>query len=239
MRLFFQTIFYASRSPLFVCVNRFLSGVIILSLLLLLCETVSGLKQYAPLFRVVELIITLVFTLEYVGRIVGHKKPFRYIFSFFGFIDLIAIIPTYLGLGNLTFLKSLRGLRILRFLRVLRVMKLMEIKHKKSDSHELFFLTLEIYATLFLAVALFSATGMWLAEGFRPEFSNIPVALLWSMKVLLGGVYQAIPQTIAGELIIITTRFFGVLLFALLINIVLNPIRQYLLIEHDQDTSSL
>lgn len=240
MKSFFRTLFYTHNSPLFLKVNHFLSVVTFLTITALVLETVQGFEAYHSLFRVIEICATVIFTVDYLGRILGHKKPSEYVFSFFGIIDLLAIIPTYLGIGNLTFLKSLRGLRILRFLRMLRLAKIIELRNleqsgklesKKSQEDKLFLITLEIYVTIFWATALLSGTCIWLAEGTREVFRNIPVALLWSLKVLLGGAPQAMPETLWGEVIVIVTRFLGVILFALLINMILNPIKKYFLMS--------
>lgn len=244
MKSFFQRLFYSTRSTEFFRVNNFLTVVTILTIVALVLETVASLSSYHYLFRSIEIGATVIFTIEYIGRIVGHKKPWQYIFSFFGLIDLIAIVPSYLGLGNLTFLKSLRWLRIFRFLRMLRLAKVLELRSlkeegreldKKTQNDKLFLITLQIYMTLFVATALLGATLIWIFEGNREIFANIPLSLLWSVKVLLGGTPQALPDTIFGELVVIGTRFFGVILFALLINIILNPVKKYVLAQEEEE----
>lgn len=242
MKSFFRSLFYSTRNTLFFRVNQFLTVVTIITITALVLETVQSLESYIPLFRAIEIVATLIFTFEYIGRIWGHDKPLKYIFSFFGLIDLVAILPTYLGLGNLTFLKSLRWLRIFRFLRMLRLAKVLELRSMKQEGKifdqktyedKLFFMTLQIYMTLFVATALLAATLIWIFEGDRVVFSNIPMSLLWSLKVLLGGAPQALPETVFGEIVVIGTRFFGVVLFALLINIILNPVKKYVLAQED------
>jgi voltage-gated potassium channel len=242
MKLFFRRLFYSSHSSSFFRVNNFLTIVTIVTIAALVLETVESLERYMFWFRGIEWVATFIFTFEYIGRIWGNKKPFRYIFSFFGLIDLVAILPTYFGLGNLTFLKSLRWLRIFRFLRMLRLAKVLELQtlkqngtefDKKSYEDRLFLMTLQIYMTLFIATALLAATLIWIFEGDRSVFANIPLSLLWSLKVLLGGAPQALPDTVFGELVVIVTRFFGVVLFALLINIILNPVKKYVLAQQE------
>ena len=98
--------------------------VIVMSVILVLLESVSSIRsEYKNLLITLEWIITVIFTLEYILRILVVKNPLRYIFSFYGIIDLLSVIPTYLSLiivGS----QSLIVIRILRLLRVFRVLKL-------------------------------------------------------------------------------------------------------------------
>jgi voltage-gated potassium channel len=198
MKKVFQKIFYQPKSREFELINSLLSFLTILSVISISAETVKELSDYKNYFYFIEIISTFFFTLEYIGRIWGTNKKIKYIFSFYGFIDLISILPTILGLGNLTFLKSVRLIRILRFLRILRISKF--VKYTKNQiqdeaNNNLVKINLEIYLTAFFLFAFFSAVLIWLAEGGRESFQSIPESLLWSVKILLGGVPSAGPET--------------------------------------------
>jgi len=227
-------IFYRTEAPYFYLVNNVLAAVTLLAVLVVILETVPALERYTTTFFFLEWGVTLIFTAEYIARIVAQRRhPQRYIFSFFGIIDLLAIIPTFLGLGNLTFLKTARTLRILRLLRMIRLSKMMQstrnVKHRIDEHMSVFSLSIQIYfATLLVAVTLFG-TLMYVAEGHRPEFQSIPDAMIWATKVTLGGVLQHTPETVAGELLIILTRFFGLLLFGLMISIIGTTFKKVLL----------
>ncbi len=235
---FCREIFNDVNSRYFLIVNDFFAILTIVSILAIVLETVDSLSKYSGIFLTIEFVTVFFFTLEYIGRIIAAKKPWSYIFSFFGLIDLISIVPTYIGIANLTFLKSARLLRMMRFLRMVRLTKLLRMKKAHSDIEEhghdsLFSMTLQIYFLSMLSVILLSATLIWFFEGGRDVFANIPVSMIWSTKVLLGGVPQAMPNTISGEFVTIFTRFMGLILFSLLISIVGGSIKKLLLGSED------
>ncbi|XKT74341.1 MAG: ion transporter [Patescibacteria group bacterium UBA2163] len=234
MRSFLQKVFYEPTARYFTPTNNFLAAITLLSVAGIVLETVQSLASYQPFFTAVEYFTVFFFSLEYIGRVLAHKNPLRYMISFFGIIDLLAIIPTYTGLTNLTFLKTARMVRILRFLRVLRLAKLTravkENKDAPSEEEEdlLHSYKLRIYVlTLFSSVIIF-ASLMYITEGTREAFSSIPQAMIWSAKIILGGIPQTVPVTIWGELITISARFTGLLLFGLLISIVGSGVQRLL-----------
>lgn len=221
-------------SRYFEPVNDFFAILTIVSVLAVVLETVEGLERYHDIFLFIEYFTVFFFSMEYLGRIIATRKPWGYVFSFFGLIDLLAIVPTYLGIANLTFLKSARLLRMLRFLRMVRLAKLLRMRRARADIEEhahnsLFRLTLQIYVLTLVCVILISATLIWLVEGDRVVFANIPLSMIWSSKVLLGGVPQVMPQTVSGEMVVIFTRFMGLVLFSLLISIVGGSVKKLLL----------
>ncbi len=218
----------------FAPVNDFFAVLTIVSILGIVLETVDALSRYQVFFTYVEYITVFFFSLEYFGRIIAAKRPWAYMCSFFGVIDLIAIVPTFLGIANFTFLKSVRLLRLLRFLRMVRLVKLLRVQKRHEDiekqGHDhLFGLTMQIYIVTLFTMILISGTLIWFAEGERAVYANIPLAMIWSSKVLLGGVPQAMPETIFGECVTIVTRFMGLILFSLLISIVGGSVSRLLL----------
>jgi voltage-gated potassium channel len=230
----FHSVFHDAQSRYFVVVNDILAILTIISVLTIAIETVDALARYHTVFLFIEYLTVFFFALEYIGRIIAAKRPWKYIFSFFGIIDLVAIVPTFFGIANLTFLKSMRIIRILRFLRMLRLAKLMRLHKAQDDIEEsghdaLYGITMQIYIVTLMGTILLSATMIWLFEGDRTVFDNIPIAMLWSSKVVLGGVPQEMPQTIAGELVVIGTRFVGLILFGLLISITGASVKRILL----------
>ena len=92
----------------FVVVNDFLAFVTIVSILAIVLESVASFSSYHLLFKGVEYTAVSIFTLEYIARLWITRPRRKYILSFFGIIDLISIVPTYLAVANLTFLKSSR-----------------------------------------------------------------------------------------------------------------------------------
>ena len=173
------------------------------------------------MFQAVEYVTVFFFSLEYLGRLFTAPSKIKYATSFFGIIDLVAIVPTFFGLTNLSFLKAARSVRILRFLRMVRLVKIMRVKSGASNiQHDVDKLTLQIYLfALFSSILLFG-TLIYFVEGANPAFANIPLGMLWAAKLTLGGISQVLPETMWGEIISVGTRFVGLLLFGFLIHIV-------------------
>jgi len=210
------------RSRWFVLANDTLAFLTILSIFALSLGTVSSLQVYTSVFLGIEYVAVIFFTAEYIVRFL--RRGFRYSVSFFGIVDLLAVLPTFLGFGNLTFLKSARILRVLRFLRMVRLAKLARIAvHPTTHAEERLGverLNFQIYFfSLTSAVVIFGAL-IYTTEGYRNEFSNVFLGMIWSAKVILGGVPQYIPETIWGEIVTILARFTGLVLFGLLITVV-------------------
>ena len=97
---------------------------IVLSVIVVSLETIEGLAvEYGQFFYLIEWGLTIFFTLEYVLRIYSVYKPFRYIFSFYGIVDLLSILPTFLSLfvAGSQYLITIRALRLLRIFRVFKL----------------------------------------------------------------------------------------------------------------------
>jgi voltage-gated potassium channel len=220
------------RSPLYMRVNNFFALVTLVSVLFIVLETVESLGVYAHVFKVVEWVTVVLFTLEYLGRLIAEKKKIAYIFSFYGLVDLIAVMPTYLGMTNLSFLKAARITRILRFLRMARLVKVLRVQNgddTDKGAREIHRISIEIYVLALVMTVLTFGTAIYLVEGSNPTFANIPLGMLWAAKLTLGGIAHVSPDTVWGELISIGARFVGLLLFGMLIHIVGKYIEKMLL----------
>ncbi|WP_034043428.1 ion transporter [Wocania ichthyoenteri] len=179
----------------------FIQALILLSVITFSIETIPNLKpQTRTILQSIEWFSVIVFTLEYLLRIyVADSKP-KFVFSFFGIIDLLAILPFYLSFGV-----DLRSLRALRFLRLFRILKLVRYNRAmnhftraiKSAKEEIF---LFIFITLILIY--FSAVGIYYFENeAQPEhFTSIFDSLWWAIITLTtvgyGDVY---PITVGGK----------------------------------------
>lgn len=205
--------------------------VTIVSILAVVLETVPSLSVYEKWFLLIEWVAVIIFSLEYLGRLLVTKPRYRYVFSFFGIIDLVAILPTLLGLGNLTFLKSARAIRIIRLLRILRLAKITR-NPKGQDIEESFGVygfNILIYGATLLLSLLVMGTLIYLAESDTESFASIPAGMWWSLKVFMGGMAVTVPDTQFGEVVYVATRFVGLLLFGLLVGVVGNVFRLLLL----------
>ncbi len=213
--------FYNPRSKNFLKVNNFFAFLTIVSILFIVLETVVSLAVYERTFQIIEYVTVFFFSLEYLGRLFTAPSKIKYVTSFFGIVDLVAILPTFFGLTNFSFLKAARSVRILRFLRMVRLVKMVRVKGGASNvQRDVDKLTLQIYLfALFSSVLLFGSL-IYFVEGSNPAFANIPLGMLWAAKLTMGGISQALPETVFGEIISVGTRFVGLLLFGFLIHIV-------------------
>jgi voltage-gated potassium channel len=236
--------FHESDSKTFIIVNDILSVVILISIAVIILESVPQFSAYLPILVFIEYFAVGIFTVEYICRIIGSDRKLSYIFSFFGIIDLISILPTLLHVANLTPLKSLRALRILRFLRVLRVAKKLQLDHTakktKKDRRSVIVLNIQIYAlTVALAVVILG-TIVHTFEVGNPDFESIPLSMLWVLETLLGGSISGItPQTHAGVATFMVGRFIGYILLGFLIHIVGNVISHVLLGDKEDTEEKL
>jgi voltage-gated potassium channel len=179
----------------------FVYTLIFVSLISLAVETLPGLPDgWRVVLRWEEIVVVSIFSLEYVLRIWTAKHPARYVFSFWGFIDLIAIAPFYLGLGA-----DGRSFRSLRLLRVLRTMKLLRYHSAAERFRKTFFKIREelaIFGGLALITLFLSSVGIYYFEhDSQPEvFASIPHSLWWAAVTLTtvgyGDVY---PVTLGGR----------------------------------------
>lgn len=179
-----------------------LGSLIVLSAISLALETLPDLPDWARIvLQLEEILIVLVFTLEYGLRIYVAEKPFAYIFSFWGLVDLLAIVPFYFSMRI-----DLRGVRVIRLVRLLWILKLMRymraaerLKHAFSEISD----ELIIFGVLSLITLYLSAVGIYYFEhDAQPDkFSSVPQALWWALATLTtvgyGDVY---PITMGGRI---------------------------------------
>ncbi|MCK3683944.1 ion transporter [Maribellus sp. YY47] len=177
--------------------------VILLSVALVMLESVPFIRQdYYSLLHIIEWVITGIFTLEYLLRILIIRKPFRYIFSFYGIIDFLSVIPTYIGLF-LVGSHSLVVIRILRMLRVFRILKLSRYTQAGRSLAQAIWASREkISVFIFFVVVLVIVVGtiMYLIEGEAHGFTSIPRGIYWAIVTLTTVGYGDIsPQTPFGQ----------------------------------------
>lgn len=160
---------------------------IFLSVLLVLLDSIAGVREkYGTIIHVTEWFITGIFLLEYILRIYVLDRPLKYIFSFFGLIDLMAILPNFLGL-ILSGGQSLMVIRAVRLLRVFRIFKLSRytsagrtLMKALYRSREKIFMFISVIVTM---VVIFG-TIMYLVEGEENGFTSIPVSIYWAVVTL-------------------------------------------------------
>ncbi|MBI3342126.1 ion transporter [Candidatus Curtissbacteria bacterium] len=220
------------RSKYFFPAEITLTTTAFVSIVGIILETVPSLESYFPFINVIELLAAVIFTIEYASRIWTSKKKTQYIFSFWGITDLLAILPTLLIFINLSFLKSARTIRMLRLVRMIRVLKItreyLETHDQAKSQVEFNKINIVIYfLALFSSITIFGS-ALYLADETQPAYSTIPFGMLEAAKILLGGLGQANPATMTGQIIMLITRFAGLALFGLLITVIGGILNEFL-----------
>ncbi|MCA1760920.1 MAG: ion transporter, partial [Bacteroidales bacterium] len=192
--------------------------VIIISVLLVMLESVPGIRKvHHNLLVSLEWIITGIFTIEYITRIIIVKKPWRYIFSFYGIIDFLAILPSYLGLIIISY-QSLMVIRVLRLLRVFRILKLTRYTAASRTLAKALWNSREkisvfIYFVIILVILI--GTIMYLVEGEASGFKSIPTSIYWAIVTLTTVGYGDIsPVTPLGQFLASIVMIMGYAIIA-------------------------
>lgn len=180
-----------------------LLGVILLSIIVVMLETVSAIDlKYHSYIRVLEWMITIFFTVEYILRVLSVNKPLKYIFSFYGIVDLLAVLPMYLSL-------FVTGTSILSIVRTFRLVRLFKILNHPQFTSQSIHLRDALYASrgkilvfmyFVLITTVIIGSLMYVIEGPEHGFTSIPTAIYWTIVTLTTVGYGDIsPGTPLGQ----------------------------------------
>lgn len=175
------------------------------SVVLVMLSTVKSLViPYRPFFRSSEIVFTLFFTVEYMLRIYSSPKPLKYITSFYGIIDFLAIVPSYL---EFIFLNS-HYLFMIRTFRLIRVFRILKLGRYVSEAEILLralrqsMYKITVFFGSVLTLVLFLGTLMYLIEGEESGFVSIPQGIYWAIVTITTVGYGDIaPITVMGRLV--------------------------------------
>ena len=191
---------------------------ILLSVIVVMLETVDSIHQaYGAYFNLIEWVITILFSIEYILRIWTIKKPSAYILSFYGIIDFLSTIPKYVSLffAGANILIALRALRLLRVFRILKLAPFVGESQNLMKSLKASRAKILVFLTAVLILTIILGTVMYLVEFNQGSgFDNIPKSMYWAIVTLTTVGYGDIaPVTPLGQFIasIIMILGYGIL----------------------------
>ena len=178
---------------------------IILSVTVVILESVSALREsYHPVFVSAEWFFTVAFTIEYLLRVYSSPRPWKYISSFFGIIDLLAVLPTYVGLieDQATFLLTIRALRLLRMFRIFKLGRYINeaailVRALQQSVHKII-----VFFGAVLTLVLIMGSILYMVEGEENGFTSIPQSIYWAIvTVTTVGYGDIAPVTVLGKIL--------------------------------------
>lgn len=208
-----HTIIYEADTPAGKLFDLTLVALIVISIAALMLESVVEIEiRYGFELALVEWIITIFFTLEYIARLLAVRRPARYAKSFYGIIDLLATLPNYIDL----FFPGWHFLLALRAIRLLRIFRILKLAHFVGASNQLKIALLrsrnKIAVFLFTVIVLCVILGtiMYMLEGPENGFSSIPVSIYYTIVTLTTvGFGDITPQTASGQFLSMVIMILG------------------------------
>lgn len=203
---------------------------ILLSITVVMVESVDSIRtEYGTLINVTEWVLTILFTIEYVLRLICIGRPIRYVFSFYGIVDLLSVLPTYAALfittkGSLAILRSFRLIRIFRVLKLARFISEGEVilTALKKSRHKIlvFLLSIVIIVTIMGSI-------MYMIEPAENGFTSIPRSIYWAIVTLTTvGFGDIAPSTPLGQAFASIIMLLGYAIIAVPTGIVTNELNQ-------------
>lgn len=178
---------------------------ILLSIILVMLESVESFdEKYHSLLNSSEWVITILFSIEYIARIVTIKKPSSYIFSFYGIIDFLATIPKYLSIFfvGTHALIALRALRLLRVFRILKLARYLGASKNLISALKASKIKISVFLFSVMVLTIILGTIMYLVEGPKNGFTSIPHSMYWAVVTLTTvGYGDLAPNTPLGQFI--------------------------------------
>jgi len=195
---------------------------ILVSVVVIMLESVKTIQmQFAVELDMIEWGFTILFTIEYITRVIVSRRPLRYMVSFFGIVDLVSILPTYLTLFSTPgwhpdHLAVIRVLRLLRMFRILKMARHMGEARTLMNALRSSRPKITVFLFGVFSIVTIMGTMLYIIESPRNEqFSNIPKAIYWAIVTITTVGYGDItPQTAIGQMISAALMIIGYAILA-------------------------
>ena len=175
------------------------------SITVVMLESVDSIfAVHGDLMRSLEWACTVLFTVEYAARLLCVGRPLRYVWSFYGIVDLFAFLPSYINLflPTANFLTMVRVLRLLRIFRILKLSAFMEESETLRAALYASRRKIAVFISTVLAVVLIMGTVIYLIEGAENGFESIPRGVYWAIVTLTTvGYGDVTPHTVLGRIV--------------------------------------
>lgn len=178
---------------------------IVASVAAVMLESVAELRRdHGPALRAVEWTITVAFTIEYGLRLLAVERPWRYATTFYGVVDLLSIVPTYLAL----LVPETQALMVIRAIRLLRVFRILKAVQFLSEAHVLMTALrasrrkITVFLGAIVTVVIIVGALMYVIEGEEHGFTSIPTSMYWAVVTMTTVGYGDIaPRTALGQFV--------------------------------------
>ncbi|MFG6687719.1 ion transporter [Mariniflexile sp. HNIBRBA6329] len=206
-------VIYGTHTPAGKVFDITLLVAIIYSIIIVMLESVESFdEKYHSFFNISEWIITILFSIEYILRIICVNQPKKYIFSFYGIVDLLSTLPKYISYFILDshFLSVFRALRLLRVFRILKLIRFVGESNKliralRNSRSKIF-----IFIFFVFIISIILGTVMYLIEGPENGFKSIPQSIYWCIVTLTTvGFGDITPQTAVGQVLATVIMIIG------------------------------
>jgi len=182
-----------------------LQVLIVLSVVAVMLESVESVRlQFGAQLRAFEWFVTIVFTIEYLLRLYSVGRPLKYAGSFYGIVDLLAILPTYLSI----FFAGAHSLLVIRALRLLRIFRILKLVHFVSEAQMLGAALrasarkIIVFLGVVLTTMIIMGALMYLIEGPSSGYTSVPTSIYWTIVTMTTVGYGDItPQTPLGKIL--------------------------------------
>ncbi|WP_297793606.1 ion transporter [uncultured Eudoraea sp.] len=198
-------IIYGTHTPAGKLFDIVLLIVIVYSVIIVMLESIPSVDgKYHKFLDTSEWVVTILFTIEYILRLICIKKPSKYIFSFFGIVDLLSTIPKYLSyfIGGTQYITAFRALRLLRVFRILKLVRFVGESNNLMRALRASRTKIFVFVFFVLVISVLLGTIMYLVEGPEHGFNSIPHSVYWTIVTLTTVGYGDIsPETGLGQII--------------------------------------